>query len=150
MAAYRGTRTLDRLGSSVTQHEVAGWLADWQAAWAGGVGALKAAQGRTELTTLPALIWQFTSTVTECQPSPVEAGRGSQVLKVGGDGGVAAGRRARHLLLRALWHEVKGVVVGVVVVVVGCETLVWLLQKAWHAWGYTDKAWEHAPCRSMS
>lgn len=89
------------------------------------------------------------------ESSPVEVGRGGegrgQVLEVGGggDGGAAAGRRARHLLLRALWHQVKGAVVVVVVVVVGCEMLAWLLQNAWHAWGYTGRAWEHARCRSL-
>lgn len=111
-------------GSDHPSHSMR-WLAGWQTGrWLGpgGVGALKAAQGRPELThTPPALIWQFTSTVTECQPSPVEVGRGWPSLE-----SVAAGRRARHLLLRALWHQVKGVVVvvvvPVVVVVVGCET----------------------------
>lgn len=79
----RGTQTVDRLGSPVTQHEVAGSLAgslaeDGLGLWSWAWRRLTGVQ-RPELR-LCALIWQFTSTATRCQPC---GGReeGCQVLK---------------------------------------------------------------------
>lgn len=62
------TAAFDRLGSSVTQHGVAGWLAG---RLADGLGAGGLGPGRrlTDTHTLAALIWQLTSTATEARPA---------------------------------------------------------------------------------